>query len=161
MSSNQLRLHLGCGRKRWDGFINIDLRDSDMDCDIRALPIPDNSADEIHAIHVVEHFMLTEVHQVLSEWLRVLKPGGMLAIELPCWDKVKKHIANDGPDNMTRWPLFGDPITHKDGIPALHKWCYSKDEMQHVLIGVGFERLICETPKFHVPSRDMRWCAWK
>lgn len=156
-----MKLHLGCGRKRWEGFTNCDLRDSDLDCDIRELPFDDGVADEIHAIHVAEHFLMTEIVKVFTEWKRVLKPGGFLVIELPCWDKVQVHIKKDGPENMTRWALYGDPSTHKDGIPALHKWCWSMGEMDWILKGSGFKRVEHETPKFHQPSRDMRLVAYK
>lgn len=156
-----MRLHLGCGRKKWDGFINCDLRDSDLDCDIRKLPFDDEEVEEIHAIHVSEHFMLTEIKGVLTEWKRVLKIGGVLVLELPCWDKVKEHIKKDSPENMTRWALYGDPSTHKDGIPALHKWCWSMSEMERLLKLVGFSRVEHETPKFHQPIRDMRIVSFK
>lgn len=156
-----MKLHLGCGRKKWDGFINVDLKDSDHDCDIRQLPFDDESAEEIHAIHVCEHFLITEIVPVLEEWRRVLKQGGLLCIELPCWDKVKRHIANGGPENMTRWALYGEPRTHKDGIPALHKWCYSVSEMAELLRIAGFATVASETPLFHQPSRDMRLIAVK
>lgn len=156
-----LRLHLGCGRKKWDGFVNIDLRDSDHDCDIRKLPYPDDSVLEVVAIHVVEHFFITEVAEVLKEWHRVLAPGGRLVIELPCWDKVQKHIVNNSPDNFTRWALFGDPRTHKDGVPALHKWCWYQDEMIQVLLLAGFKEVREQEPLFHQPSRDMRLVAIK
>lgn len=156
-----MKLHLGCGRKRWPGFINIDLQNSDLDCDIRVLPFDDGSADEIHAIHVCEHFMLTEIVAVLKEWRRVLKPDGILVVELPCWDKVRIHIANDEPDNMTRWALYGDPKTHKDGIPALHKWCYAQNEFVELLKLAGFRKVESTIPEYHVPNRDMRLIATK
>lgn len=156
-----MKLHLGCGRKKWDGFVNCDLSHSDVDCDIRVLPFDDDSAEEIHAIHVVEHFFITEIQDVLAEWRRVLKPGGLMVIELPCWDKVVEHIRKGSPDNFTRWPLFGEPSTHKGGVPALHKWCYSTEEMRRLLDFCGFRNIVSETPKFHQPSRDMRFIACK
>lgn len=156
-----MKLHLGCGRKKWDGFVNCDLSGSDVDCDIRILPFGDDLADEIHAIHVVEHFFITEIQDVLAEWRRVLKPGGVLAIELPCWDKVVEHIRKGSPDNFTRWPLFGEPSTHKDGVPALHKWCYSTEEMRRLLDFCGYRNITLETPRYHQPTRDMRYVACK
>lgn len=156
-----MKLNLGCGKKRWPGFVNIDLRDSDMNCDIRDLPYSEAEADEIHAIHVCEHFFITEILTILKEWRRVLKDGGKLHVELPCWDKVRQHIANGGPENMTRWALYGDPRTHKDGVPALHKYCYSQGEFARLLKAAGFAEVIIETPQFHVPSRDMRLVATK
>lgn len=156
-----MKLHLGCGKKRIEGYLNCDLKGSEYDCDIRKLDFVDESAEEIMAIHVVEHFALPEVLDVMIEWNRVLKPGGKLIIELPCWDKVKLLIANDQPDNMTRWALYGDPRTHVDGYPAMHKWCWSYDEIEYLLKEAGFKEVTRETPQYHVPVRDMRLEAIK
>lgn len=156
-----MKLNLGCGKKKWEGFTNVDLAGADLNCDIRALPLADGVAEEIHAIHVCEHFYLFEIVGVLKDWYRVLKDGGMLVCELPCWDKVREHIAKGGPENMTRWALYGQPETHVDGEPALHKYCYSEAEFRRVLEVAGFNRMETQVPKFHVPARDMRIVAWK
>jgi predicted SAM-dependent methyltransferase len=156
-----MRLHLGCGKRRLEGWINCDLHDSDMDMDIRALPFEDNSADEILAVHVCEHFYVLDILSVLKEWQRVLKPGGTIALELPCLDKVIAHFINGNPANMTLWPLYGDPHTHKDGEPALHKWCWSLISFRRLLEQAGFTEITEETPHYHVPSRDMRFTATK
>jgi predicted SAM-dependent methyltransferase len=44
----------------------------------------DNSFDLVYASHVVEHFdYRDELHRTLSEWMRVLKPGGAVQISVP------------------------------------------------------------------------------
>lgn len=156
-----MKLHLGCGKRKLDGWVNCDLHDSDMDMDIRTLPFEDGSADEIMAIHVCEHFYMHDLLNVLKEWHRVLKVGGVIALELPCLDRVLMHFMNGSPANMTMWPLYGDPSTHKDGEPALHKWCWSKAEFRKVLEQAGFIEITEEKPHYHVPSRDMRFVATK
>lgn len=156
-----MKLHLGCGKRHFDGYLNCDLRDSDMDMDIRKLPFPDDSADEIIAIHVCEHFYRHEIASVLNEWRRVLNTSGTLIVELPCLDRVLGHFMAGSPVNMTMWPLYGDPSTHKDGEPSLHKWCWSKNEFMSLLESVGFKEITEEKPHFHQPSRDMRWVCQK
>jgi predicted SAM-dependent methyltransferase len=156
-----VKLHLGCGRKKLDGWVNCDLYGSDLNIDIRTLPFPDGVIDEIMAIHVCEHFYVHDIGKVLKEWRRVLKDGGKLIIELPCLDKVIAHFINGGPANMTLWPLYGDPNTHKDGEPALHKWCWSLKAFRMLLEEAGFTEITEETPHFHVPSRDMRFVCVK
>lgn len=42
----------------------------------------DGSFDRVIATHVLEH--MPETHKVLREWARVIKPGGVLSLELPC-----------------------------------------------------------------------------
>ena len=156
-----MRLNLGCGNKKIPGFIGVDIKSADVVADIRKLPFDDDSADEIMAIHVCEHFYVHEIIGVLAEWRRVLKPGGTLAVELPCLDKVLMHFAHGSPDNFTLWPLYGDPNTHKDGEPALHKWCWSIEQFEKVLKAAGFDKFVFERPHYHQPSRDMRFVCTK
>lgn len=156
-----MKLHLGCGKRRFEGWLNCDLHNSDMNFDIRRLPFEDNSADEIMAIHVVEHFYVTEILSILKEWRRALKPEGKMTLELPCLDKVLLHFQHGSPDNFTLWPLYGDPNTHKDGEPALHKWCWSREQFKRLLELAEFKDITEEIPHYHQPSRDMRWVAIK
>ena len=50
--------------------------------DATHLKYPDATFDRLIATHVLEH--LVHPHVVLSEWLRVVKPGGTISIILPC-----------------------------------------------------------------------------
>lgn len=142
----------------------MDLASADLNADLRALPLPDDYADRIAAIHVMEHFYQWEVADLLAEWKRVLKPGGALILELPCMDKVFAYIA-DGikrgkvSPNFSWLALWGDP-RHKD--PAMcHRWGYFACDMQHILGKAGFAEIKHETARYHFPTRDMRFTATK
>lgn len=50
--------------------------------DATALTYPDNSFDRLIATHVLEH--LPNPVKVLAEWNRVVRPGGVVSIVLPC-----------------------------------------------------------------------------
>ena len=55
-----MKINLGSGYKRIDGFLNIDddpLVEPDFLCNIEndRLPLEDNSVDEIRAHHILEH----------------------------------------------------------------------------------------------------------
>jgi phosphatidylethanolamine/phosphatidyl-N-methylethanolamine N-methyltransferase len=50
--------------------------------DAAALPYPDDSFDRLIATYVLEH--LARPQEVLQEWARVVRPGGILSIVLPC-----------------------------------------------------------------------------
>lgn len=157
-----MKLNLGCGRRKLDGYINCDLPDNsygvtpDVSCNICQLPFGDGSAEEILAVHVFEHVWLKDIRSVLAEWKRVLTPDGLLIMEMPCLNKILHWF--DQPDmdpRMTMFALYGDPGTHKSEAD-LHKWCWSKEAIKAALENAGFSNVRIEQAQYHVPSRDMR-----
>lgn len=151
-----MRIHLGSGKYYWPGYTNIDMAGRfDIQSDVTELPIEDNQADEIHAIHLFEHLHRYKASLILMEWKRVLKKGGKLILEMPCFDKVAKFISEGSQDlRMTHYALFGDPNYQRPEME--HKWCYSMDELKRVLSEVGFNNIEFKTPAFHFEQRDMR-----
>lgn len=51
--------------------------------DARKINLPDNFADIVYTSECLEHFRWREYKDVLSEWCRILKPGGMIRVEVP------------------------------------------------------------------------------
>lgn len=166
------RLNLGCGGKILPGWVNVDLPNNwagsqpDVTADItKTLPFPDGHADEVMAIHVLEHFNRWQVDGILAEWLRVLKPGGLLVLEMPCLNKIIAHYAHaliDGrwPDGrMTIMGLYGDPKYENEAMS--HRWCYSVEELSAILESHGLEGIEEQRPQTHQPARDMRMIARK
>jgi len=159
--------NLGCGNKKWDGWINVDLHSdiADIKCDLRKLEIASDSADAVAAIHVLEHFYEWEAFDVLTEWKRILKPNGKMILELPCMDKVFAYVHNCVVSKqplqpfMTLLALYGDP-KHKQ--PAMcHKWGWFQEPLRQMLESVGMERIEFCVPKYHFPFRDMRIECYK
>ena len=156
-----MRLHVGSGDKHWPGFLNCDAySDADVVTDCTKLPFDADYADEIQAIHFVEHVSRMDVDNMIMDWHRVLKRGGKLVIEVPCLNKIAQRIV-DGEKNirLTTFGLFGDP---RDKKPAMmHAWCYTKEELSNILEQAGFKAVTVMEPKFHHPPRDMRIEATK
>jgi len=90
-------MHLRYVRHRFDEYLMTDLnppmlakirvdahagRVTTAQADATALQYPDRSFDRLIATHVLEH--MPSPHLALREWARVLKPGGMLSLVLPC-----------------------------------------------------------------------------
>jgi predicted SAM-dependent methyltransferase len=115
-----LQLHLGCGDRHFERYINIDRRKTratDLVCDIRKLPYPDNSVKLIETYHAIEHLPRHDLPKALKEWHRILMPGGKLIIECPNFDEIVKRYLEgeeewlDGIFGFQRFPgdvhLFG------------------------------------------------------
>jgi len=88
------KLHLGCGQRSIDGFINIDLNYStatDFVCNVDRLPCPNNSISRIETYHMIEHIPYISIDKFLCEWNRVLKKNGILIIECPAFDEVLRE----------------------------------------------------------------------
>lgn len=130
---------------------------------MRALPIDSGTVDTAVAIHVLEHFYEWEAVEVLKEWKRILKPSGQLILELPCMDKVVEYLVKCATDrkpifaNMSWWALWGDP--RYKSVEMTHKWGYSMEMLTAKLQEAGFSTVTFDTPRYHVPQRDMRAVA--
>ena len=166
-----IHLNIGCGDKYWDGFVNIDFKDNwckikpDIACDIRKIDLPDDYADSAYAIHVIEHFHRWEAESVLREWIRVLKPGGKMILELPCLDKIiglaNHYIGLRKPldPRMVMFALYGDPIYENPDM--MHKWSYTRHEFTKLMMDAGFSQVEYQEPRYHVQVRDMRMIGTK
>jgi len=173
-----IRLDIGSGHKVEEGWLSVDqpigarekldakgrrrafLVDPDIPCDIRAIPLPDDYADEVRAIHVIEHFYPWEAPEILREWVRVLKPGGPIALECPCLDKVLMLAqVPQVPPDFTFWALYGDPRWKEPAM--MHKWAYTQLQLRKVMEEAGLVNVENRMPKFHHPIRDMRLVARK
>ena len=88
------KLHLGCGKRYLDGYIHVDIAEYDhidYKTQIDKLEMfESNFADLIYASHCIEYFDRDEVKEVLSEWKRVLKPGGVLRLAVPDFSSLIK-----------------------------------------------------------------------
>ncbi len=168
--STFVRLNLGCGDKILDGYTNVDIVDEragqkpDVNCDVRQLTVfEDNYADEILAVHVVEHFWRWEVLDIIKEWMRVLKPGGKMILECPNLISACQEVLKD-PDKATlpgqegqrsMWVLYGDP-RWQDPL-MVHRWAYTPRSLGLVMHQAGLTDLKQEPAQFKLREpRDMR-----
>jgi SAM-dependent methyltransferase len=66
--------------------------------DVRTLPFKKASVPAIHCSHLIEHFLPADVHQILKEIDRVLKPGGLLVIRSPLiWSRFYADLTHIKP----------------------------------------------------------------
>lgn len=107
----KMKLHLGCGNKHIEGFVNVDARDLagvDLVDEISLLgKFKENSVELIYASHVLEHTGRLTYMQPLQRWYDVLKPGGTLRIAVPDIGKVAEHYMKFGNLKLLRGFLWG------------------------------------------------------
>lgn len=81
------RLDLGCGPNKKAGFTGVDsinFPGVDVVCDLKKKwPFRDDSVEEIHCSHCIEHFTAIERCHVYNEMWRVMKKGAKATIIAP------------------------------------------------------------------------------
>lgn len=160
-----LRLNLGCGRHTLDGWFCIDAvahpkasRPPDLLCDVKSIPLPDACAVEVQAIHIFEHLYYWECAGVLDEWKRLLRPGGLLVMEMPDLQKFCRNILegvkgrHDG--QMGMWGAYGDP-REKDPL-MVHRWAWTFATIRPLLRDHGFIDIKEAETKWHPIGRGVR-----
>jgi SAM-dependent methyltransferase len=139
-----LILNLGCGDKRIEGAVNIDLRSdvADVVCDVREVGCRDESVDEIVASDLIEHFPASETHVLLSEWRRVLKPGGKLTLRLPNLDGLARLLLERkiDPRAVIR-NIYGGHRWGPNGAWDMHHTGWTPDLLADDLNRYGFDVL--------------------
>lgn len=102
-----MKLNLGCGDKKLDGYINIDIRpevEPDVVMDVRYLDdslFENGLADEIYTSHVLEHLPHWHYHSILERWIGKLKTGGILKIIVPDMQIVARNLLAS--NTMDEW----------------------------------------------------------
>ena len=95
---NQIKLNLGCGEKKKEGYINVDKfgnPDVEQDLDVFPWPWETNSIREIQLIHVLEHLgQQTKTYfKIFQEMYRICHHGSLIYITVP--DFRHDHFHSD------------------------------------------------------------------
>ena len=136
-----MKLHIGCGNRIFDGWINLDIDDKrgvDIVDDALTLnKIDDNSCDIIYACHVLEHFGRKEVYEVLNNWYSKLKKGGILRLSVPNFEILcLRYLETQDIEEVTGLIVGGQ----KDKYDY-HKIIFDKIKITNLLLSVGFNKV--------------------
>lgn len=137
-----MKLHLGCGDKKLDGFINVDIRET-VGCDIiddisRLSTFNNNSAKMIYCCHVLEHFGRNDFKKVLKRWNEILVPGGILRLSVPDLEQVFKQYVNN---KISLKNLIGFLYGGQNYPENFHYMGYDFELLKEVLLECGFDNV--------------------
>ena len=96
-----VRLHLGCGSVKMEGYLNVDGDYMSHDPEVtiqditKPFPILNNTVDEILTVHVIEHISRQHIPPMFKEFYRICKIGGSVAIEWPDLLKMCQEVVNN------------------------------------------------------------------
>jgi len=133
-----LKLHLGCGKRFISGYTHVDAVEFphvDLVHSVDHLPmIEDNSVEVIYSCHVLEHFHRREAARVLSEWRRMLIPGGTLRLAVPDFESLVELYQKTKKLEHVIGSLFG----RGNVLYNIHHTVYDFETLKSILIDVGF-----------------------
>ena len=134
-----IKLHLGCGTKHIDDYINIDVRylpGVDEVNNIKFLRnYKPNSVDVIYACHVLEHFGRWEYKTVLTRWFELLKPGGILRLAVPNFSSICSYYIKTGDLSPIMGLLYGG----QDYDENYHYVTFDYNSLNNDLTQIGFK----------------------
>jgi predicted SAM-dependent methyltransferase len=142
-----MKLNLGCGNKKIYGFINVDGRQEvnpDVVCDISEISKKFKDVELIYASHVVEHFPFkpsqfykTTYYDLLKDWHKSLKTGGILRISVPDFEQICKYYIYTSDLKVLRTLLNGGQKYDFD----FHFSCWDFETLKDELEKIGFKNI--------------------
>lgn len=144
-----MKLHLGCGLKYMEGYVNIDFPLSEHTIQEKSvadefhnlyeLNYKPGTISEVRLHHVFEHFERMAACAFMAGWNSWLKAGGILHIEVPDFETTFKK--NFSMLNGTKHEGVG--LRHIFGSQeaswAVHYEGYSKYRLTKIFTAFGFE----------------------
>jgi predicted SAM-dependent methyltransferase len=118
------KLHLGCGKRKVEGWLNVDINNGDQVVDLASevLPWPDNHFQFIVSQHVIEHLELeSELLPLFQELYRVAAQGCEVWLSCPDLAKICQSYSIDKGKGLIEDRKSRPHIDIKmDGLPSQH-----------------------------------------
>jgi ubiquinone/menaquinone biosynthesis C-methylase UbiE len=165
---NEIRLHLGCGKRFLPGFFHIDIEEFEHIDRVGTIDdlsdFDSESCAMIYSSHAFEYFDRIEAAKVLSEWRRVLKIGGEIRIAVPDFAALVRIYQDTGDISDIIGPLFGRWAKGQDqsgsqqkqfvGDVLYHRTVWDKASLTQVLLGADFTDVTEYNPVEFLASFD-------
>lgn len=103
-----VKIDIGCGPNKQEGFIGVDQYafpgvDHVVKVGREPLPFDNESVDEVHASHFVEHLNAVERCALFNELHRVMKKDAKMTMIVPHWGSSRAYG-----DPTHQWPPIGE-----------------------------------------------------
>jgi predicted SAM-dependent methyltransferase len=146
-----LKLHVGSGMERLEGWVNIDLQklpEVDLALDV-LIGLPFQDVEVAFAEHFLEHLEVADALKFLIEIRRALAPGGRLRLSTPNLDWVWANVYRVG-------GAADDRASHAEGRLVMgihanrsfygwgHRFLWTRPLLDEALTACGY--------------RDLVWC---
>jgi predicted SAM-dependent methyltransferase len=166
------KLHLGCGSRIVEGWLNADKFSSRADIYLdayRRFPFPDGSFQLVYAEHLIEHIRIDRVERFLREVYRVLEPDGLFRFSCPDLELfASRYVAGDRKffapvlshferkrktePHPKYWVLrtIGGAFMSRAMHFHNHRWMYDFETLRSCLTEIGFASVTKETYRHSV-----------
>jgi hypothetical protein len=107
---------------------------------VDALPYGAGSADEIRTVQVLEHVSMRETPIVLRHWYEVLKPGGLLHLDVPDFEETARQLLAQTDESSKDWYyrlIYGS----QKNAHAYHRNGFSPARVERMLREAGFREV--------------------
>lgn len=167
--NKNIKLNLGAGGIDYNGYLSVDLYDPRalIKMDITKLDFDDDSVTEILASHVFEHLNPYHVLDILRDWLRVLKPGGKIVMEMPNIEALCQRFVTApkaeryGILNAVYGSVNTTGIGGPDNITSPHLFGWWPDSLFDHMYEAGFRDIVFMDEKIPHPESNFRVEAMK
>jgi len=132
-----------CGVELQRDYVHL-LNEAGVACHQSMQPLADETQDTVLSFHVVEH--LPEPIPVLRQCHRVLKPGGLVIVEVPhANDFLLSGLQSEAFRKFTLW--------------SQHLVLHTRDSLKRLLQAAGFTDIVVEGIQRYPLSNHLTWLA--
>lgn len=150
-SDECVRIEVGIGASPEAGYVHCDIAvrpGVDCLCHAACLPFADQLASKIFSRHLLEHLDRATAARAVREWHRVLRPSGVLDINVPDLASHCIQLARPGSSLYMR-RTYGTLVSNQEhalcsifgwqqDLHHYHYWGYTADSLSALLRQAGF-----------------------
>lgn len=152
------KLEVGSGMNPRPGYIHLDINPDatcvDIVSDARTIPLPDNSVGELLSVNMIEHIEWYLIKDVLREWARVVKHGGIIKIHTVDFASVVPLLTQDDPNwnkdigpqpfggNEDKWAYINHLVMSTNAPHNMHRSLFTKPHLERFLRDLGFKDFV-------------------